>query len=213
VITVEELVWKLEEAADRVEEWAFWTSLSVRENIENLWDRVSEIPQALSDYFQDIGFRLENLPLSVEIALENLSTRLQEWWEEQKANFQEILERMGAQIKEVGAWLNENVEKVALGVGVAGTTLGIAGLGPERIWEDVPQFYQGAVAVVQVDLKERVAAFIEEVKGLDDFAKQIMGDIAQGKLPFSSYGETSHGEKVDPNYGEKADPKGGPEPW
>jgi len=209
---VEGLVWKLEEAANRVEEWAFWTSLSIGESVENFLGRVSEIPQALSDYFQDIGFRLEGSALSAEIALENLSARLREWWEEQRAHFQEVLEGIGAQIREVGTWLSENAEKVALGVGVAGATLAVAGLGPERVYEDIRQFYEGAVFVVQVDLKERVAAFLEEVKRLEDFAKQIVGDLAQGKLPSLSHGETpfSYGETP---HGGKVDPKGGPEPW
>jgi hypothetical protein len=210
---VEKVVWKLEEAANRVEEWALWASLSVGENMGSLWERVSEIPQVLSDYFQDIGFRLEGLALSAGIALENLSARLQEWWEEQRAHFQETVERIGAQVREVGTWLSENADKVALGVGVTGATLGVAGLGAERIYEDLRQFYEGGTVVVQVDLKERVAAFLEEVKGLDDFAKQIMGDLGQGKLPLFSPGETPYGGKVDPNYGERFDPKGGPEPW
>jgi methyl-accepting chemotaxis protein len=210
VIAVEELAWKLEEAADKLEEWAFWTTLSVKENIENLWDRVSEIPQALSDYFQDIGFRLEDLA--------NLSARVQEWWEEQRAYFQEALERMGAQIKEVGAWLSENAEKVALGVGVAGVSLGVAGLGPERIHQDVQRFFQGTVVAVQ-ELKEGIAAFHEEVERINASAKEIMGEVRYeffNEFSFSSKGATFY-EKfnphVDPSYGEKADPKGGPEPW
>lgn len=206
---MEELVWKLEEAADRVEEWAFWTSLSVRENIENLWenlwDRVSEIPQALSDYFQDIGFHLEDLALSAESALQNLSTRLQEWWEEQKLHFQKTLESVGTQIKEVGTWLGENADKVALGIGVAGATLVVADGGAEKIYRDAQEFYQGAAVVVQVDLRGRIAEYLEDVRGIDDLASKIMGDIAQGRVPFSS--------QVDPNYGKRLDPKGGPEPW
>lgn len=202
---MEELTWRLEEARDEVEEWLFWTSLSLGESIESFLDRVSEIPQGLSDYLQDIGFRLEGLAISAESALENLSTKLQEWWGEQRAHLEEVLERVGTRIKEMGDWLSENAEKVALGVGVAGVSLGVAGLGVERIGEDVQRFYQDTVFVVQVDLKERAAAFLEEVRGLDDLAKQIVGDIAQGKLPFSSHGETS--------YGERADPKAGPEPW
>ena len=202
---MEELVWRLEEAANRVEEWAFWTSLSLGESVENLLDQVSEIPQALSDYLQDIGFRLEGLAISAGSALENLSTKLQEWWEEQRAHLEEVLERVGTWVKEMGDWLSENAEKVALGVGVAGISLGVAGLGVERIGEDVQRFYQDTAVVVQVDLKERVAAFLEEVRGLDDLAKQIVGDIAQGKLPFSSQGEAS--------YGERGDPRAGPEPW
>jgi len=201
---VEELVWRLEEAANRVEEWAFWTSLSLGESVENLLDQVSQIPQALGDYFQDVGFHLENLALSAEMALENLSARLERWWEEGKAHLEEALQRVGAWMRDMGAWLSENADKVALGVGVGGTALGVVGLGP-AFYEDVRQFYQGAVDVVQVDLRERVVAFLEEVRGLDDLAKQIVGDIAQGKLPFSSPGETP--------YGERADPKAGPEPW
>jgi hypothetical protein len=202
---VEELVWRLEEAANRVEEWAFWTSLSLGESVENLLDQVSQIPQALGDYFQDVGFHLENLALSAEMALENLSARLERWWEEGKAHLEETLQRVGAWMRDMGAWLSENADKVALGVGVAGVSLGVAGLGAERIGEDVREFYQGATVVVQVELKERFAAFLEEVRGLDDLAKQIASDIAQGKLPFSSQGGAS--------YGERADPRAGPEPW
>lgn len=202
---MQELAWRLEEAASRVEEWAFWTSLSVGESVENLLDQVSKIPQALSDYLQDVGFRLEGLAISAESALENLSTKLQEWWGEQRAHLEEALEKVGTRIKEVGDWLSENAEKVALGVGVAGVSLGVAGLGVERIGEDVQRFYRDAVVAVQVDLKERFAAFLEEVRGLDDLAKQIVGDIAQGKLSFSSQGEAS--------YGERADPIAGPEHW
>ena len=128
-------------------------------------------------------------------------------------NGEKAVESTRTKIDEVRAWLSENAEKVALGVGVASTALAVAALGPERIYQDVKQFYEGAVVVVQVDLKERVAAFIEEVKSLDDFAKQILGDLAKDKPPSSSAGETSYGQKVDPNYGERLDPKGGPEPW
>jgi hypothetical protein len=206
---VEGLAWKLEEVADRVDEWASWTSLSLTESLEDLWDRVSEVPRALSDYFQGVGFRLEGLTSRVE----DLSARLREWWEEQKAHFQEVVGRIRAHMEEIGAWIGEKAEKVALGVGVAGIGLGVAGLGAERIGEDVREFYRGATVVVQVELKERFAAFLEEVGRLDDLAKQIVGDIAQGKLPSSFGGETSYGKGVDPNYGERADPKAGPEPW
>ncbi len=213
---MEELVWRLEEAANRVEEWAFWTSLSAGESVENLLDETSEVPQALGDYFQGPGFHLENLALSAETILGNLSARLEGWWKEGKAHLEETLQRVGAWMRDMGAWLSENADKVALGVGVGGTALGVVGLGP-AFYEDVKQFYQGAVVVVQVDLKERVVAFLEEVRRLDDLAKQIVGDIAQGKLPFASPGETPYGEgadpNYDPNYGERADPKAGPEPW
>jgi hypothetical protein len=183
----EELSWKIDRSADKVEEWKVFASI---------W-------------------------------LDDLPTLVQGWLQEQKLHFQKTVESVGSQIKEagvwlienaekavgsirakineVGTWLNENAEKFALGVGVAGVTLGVAGLGPERVQGDVLQFYQGAVVVAQVDLRGRVAEYLEDVRGIDDLASKIMGDITQGRVPFSS--------QVDPDYGKKLDPKGGPEPW
>jgi hypothetical protein len=200
----EELVWRKDRFIDKIDKWCTWTSLSS-----------DDLPALAQRWLQEQKLHFQK-------ALGSIGTQIKEMGAWLSENADRAVESIRTKINEVGTWISENAEKVALGVGVASTALAVAALGPERIYEDVKQFYEGAVVVVQVDLKERVAAFIEEVKGLDDFAKQIMGDIAQGKPPFSSYEETSYGEKADPkggssyeetSYGEKADPKGGPEPW
>jgi hypothetical protein len=218
VVAVEGLVWRLEELARKVEEGVEEFARKVEEGTFGatlLAERLEEWK-----FFAELsmGEKIDRMSLWLEKTIkDHFPPQLQEWWKEQIARlqegFQEALEKIKAQIKEVGTWLSENADRVALGVGAVGLGAAVAGLGPERLLEDFQQFYQGAVVVVQVDLKERVAAFIEEARRLDDFAREIMGDIAQGKLPFSSYGETSYEGKADPNYGERLDPKGGPEPW
>jgi hypothetical protein len=203
----EELTWKKDRFVDKVEEWWAWTSLSL-----------DDLPALAQSWLQEQKLHFQK-------ALGSIGTQIREMGAWLVENGEKAVESTRAKIDEVRTWLSENAEKVVLGVGVASVTFAVATMGPERtykaIYEDVKQFYEGAVVVVQVDLKERVADFIEQVKNLDDFAKkivddfakQIMGDLAQDKPPSSSAGETSYGQKVDPNYGERLDPKGGPEPW
>ena len=182
----EELSWKIDRSADKVEEWKVFASI---------W--LDDLPILAQGWLQEQKLHFQRTVESVGNQIKEAGVWLIE-------NAEKAVESIRAKINEVGAWLNENAEKFALGVGVAGVTLGVAGLGAERVQGDVLQFYQGAVVVAQ-DLRERVAEYLEDVRGIDDLVQRIMGDIAQGRVLFSS--------QDDPNYGGKLDPKGGPEPW
>jgi len=183
----EELSWKIDRSADKVEEWKVFASI---------W--LDNFPTLGQGWLQEQKLYFQKTVGSVGSQIKEAGVWLIE-------NAEKAVESIRAKINEVGDWLNENADKVALGIGVAGATLVVADGGAEKIYRDAQEFYQGAAVVVQVDLRGRIAEYLEDVRGIDDLASKIVGDIAQGRVPFSS--------QVDPNYGKRLDPKGGPEPW
>lgn len=180
--------------AERVEEWGSLTNLSVEESIDWM------------------------LQQQEKTAKDHSPT----WLQELQERWKELLEKAKAKIDELGAWLSENRDRVvgniALGVGVAGVSLGVVGQGPE-IRQEVQQFFQDTVAIVQdlghvgPWLQEKVADFHEVVGRIEASAKELLGEISFEFSPSSQGAIAYYSPKVDPSYEERANSVGDPEPW